>query len=238
MRGEGGVDGRDHVVLILLVPDVVFLRGCVGVLVHGCEVGHGQQRAVGRRIWVVRDVHAAKGTSAAMATDVVAVHDVAVGEDVSKHAFRSKLAIALYRSGGGFSCLAWCFAYLCEIFAGRALRQWLVRMQEGTGFASLAGTLAIELARYVRGTLVVGGAARAGKAQVTHVCAMPVSVAAHATMRPGWHGHGPVGVGHGGAGVVSEVGRGAVGHTGILLRDGGGRRVELVGERVLLDWWG
>jgi hypothetical protein len=68
---------------------------------------------------------------------------------------------------------------------------------------------------------------------------MSVSVATHATMRPARHGHGAVRVRarHSGGRVLSEVGGWAVGHTGSLLRDGG-RRTELVGERVLLDWWG
>ena len=125
MGGKGGVDGGNHVVLVLVV-DVVVLEG-VGVgWLHAAHVClHGQQRAVDRQLLVMGDVHAAKVTGS-----VSAVDDMAVWQDVSQGALLAKLAVAL-----------------CEVLARRALRQRLVRVQKGTGLACLACALAVELAR-------------------------------------------------------------------------------------------
>jgi hypothetical protein len=101
MRRKGGVDGGDHVVLVLLVRVVVVHAVCVAGL-HVCL--HGEQRAVGRELGGVGDVHATEVPSAAAAATVVPVHDVAVGQDVGEGAFLAKLAVAL----GGLA------AALCE----------------------------------------------------------------------------------------------------------------------------
>jgi hypothetical protein len=69
----------------------------------GCEMGHGQQRAVGRGVGMMWDVHAAERPSAAVGVTVgatvgayvVPIYDVAVGEDVGEHALVTELAIAL-----------------------------------------------------------------------------------------------------------------------------------------------
>lgn len=88
-------------------------------------------------------------------------------------------------------------------------------------------------------TLVVGRAARAPKAHVAQVCSMSMSVTGGHAAR---HGHGPVAVcaRHGavGGGLVSEVGRGAVGDARGIGVQGRGGRIQLVSERVLLEWWG
>lgn len=91
MRGEGGVDGGDHVVLVLL-GDIVVLDG-VGVAgLHAAHVClHGEQRAVHGQLLVVGNVHAAK-----VATGVSAVDDMAVGEDVGEGALLAKLAVSLW----------------------------------------------------------------------------------------------------------------------------------------------
>lgn len=95
MGGESGVDCWYHVILILLIADIVLLGWRVLVLVDGCEVGHGQQGAVRRRLWVVWDVHAAEMTSTGMSADVISIYDVTVGENVSKHALWTELAVPL-----------------------------------------------------------------------------------------------------------------------------------------------
>jgi hypothetical protein len=90
----------------------------------------------------VWNVHAAEVSSAAA---IVAVHDMPVGQDVGKGAFLTKLAVALaYVS----KCLANVrrVCHLCEVFAGRALGDGLVRVQEWTGFSSLARALPVEFA--------------------------------------------------------------------------------------------
>jgi hypothetical protein len=145
MGREGGVDGRNHVVLVLLV--------CISVLhsvrvawLHGRHVClHGEQRAVRGELRTVWDVHAAEVSSAAA---IVAVHDVAVGQDVGESAFLAELAVAL-------RCVSECLAhvsrigYLCEVLAGRALSYGLVRVQERTGFSSLARALPVEFAGHM-----------------------------------------------------------------------------------------
>jgi len=83
-----------------------------------------------------------------MTPDIAAVHDVAVGEDVGEHALGAELAVSLRllaRAPFGFA-RDW---YLGEVLARCALRQRLVRMQEGTGFAGLASSLAVEFAWHV-----------------------------------------------------------------------------------------
>lgn len=95
-------------------------------------------------------------------------------------------------------------------------------------------------------TLVVRGTARAGKAHVAQVRTVCVGVGGgHATMGPAGDRHRRVGVcvgaGHGAVGRgVSEVCRGAAGDAWRkrVLLQAGGRRVELVGEGVVVKWWG
>lgn len=125
MRREGGVDGGDHVVLASLVRVLVLHA----VRVRGLHVSlHRKQRAVGRELGLVVDVHAAKVCS----TRVVAVHDTAVGEDVGEGAFLAKLAVAL-----------------CEVLARRALSDGLVRVQKRTRLPSLTRALPVEFAGHV-----------------------------------------------------------------------------------------
>ena len=85
VRGEGGVDGGDHVVLVVL--DGVGVAGLHAA--HVCL--HGEQRAVHGQLLVVGNVHAAK-----VATGVSAVDDMAVGEDVGEGALLAKLAVSLW----------------------------------------------------------------------------------------------------------------------------------------------
>jgi len=122
--GEGGVDGGDHVVVVLVG------RVVVG---HGVRVGavclHGEQGAVHGELRRVGNVHAAK-----VAPGAGAVYDMAVGQDVGEGTLGAELAVALG-----------------EVLAGRALRHGLVRVQERAGLAGLACALAIELAGDVRG---------------------------------------------------------------------------------------
>ena len=90
VRGEGGVDGRYHIVLVLGHGVRVFLHWVWIAGLHGRHMGlHGQQRAVHGRFLIV-DVDAAKVASAH-----VAVHDMAVGEDVGESALVAELAVAL-----------------------------------------------------------------------------------------------------------------------------------------------
>lgn len=142
MGGEGCVDGRYHVVLVL--------GHGVGVILHGVWVAglhrghvclHGEQRAVHGRVLVVRDVDAAKVASAQ-----VAVHDMAIGEDVGEGAFVAELAVALDAASARVRGDVWCAAYLGEVLARCPLGHGLVRVQERTGLSSLAGALAVELA--------------------------------------------------------------------------------------------
>lgn len=125
--GEGGVDGGDHVVLGL-GHGVGVVGQRVGVEGRGHVGLHGQQRAVEGRVLAV-DVDAAKVLAAHVLVD-----DMAVGQDVGEGALVAELAVAL-----------------CEVLAGRALRDRLVRVQEGTRLAGLARALAVELARDVGG---------------------------------------------------------------------------------------
>jgi len=74
----------------------------------------------------VVDVHAGEGALLAV------VHDMAVGQDVGEGALLAEFAVALG-----------------EVLAGRALRQRLVRVQEGAGLARLARALPVEFAGHV-----------------------------------------------------------------------------------------
>jgi len=90
VRGESGVDGRYHVVLVLGHGVWVVLHGVLVAGLHGRHVClHRQQRAVHRRLLVV-DVDATE-----VAPARVAVHDMAVGQDVGEGAFVAELAVAL-----------------------------------------------------------------------------------------------------------------------------------------------
>jgi hypothetical protein len=91
MGREGGIDRGNHVVLVLLVGVSVLHAVRVGGL-HVCL--HGEQRAVGRQLGAVWNVHAPKVASTS--SGIMAVDNVTVGQDVSKGAFGAKLAVALY----------------------------------------------------------------------------------------------------------------------------------------------
>jgi hypothetical protein len=94
-------------------------------------------------------------------------------------------------------------------------------------------------ARAAAPTLVVWGAACAVEACFAHVAAMPVSVG-HAPAR---NGHGPIAVRarHCTVGsVVAQVARGPARDLRRVGGEGGGGRVELVGEGTVRQvlWWG
>jgi hypothetical protein len=93
----------------------------------------------------VWNVHAAKMSSAAA---IVAVHDVAVGQDVSESAFLAEFAVALRCVSEGLAYVSR-IGHLCEVFAGRALGDGLVRVQEWTGFPRLARALPVEFAGHM-----------------------------------------------------------------------------------------
>ena len=141
---EGGINGGDHVVLILLVG-VPIMHAIRVAGLHGSHVClHGEQRAVGSELRLVGDMHASEVPAAA----VVTVDDLAVGQDVCESAFVAELAVALrcsqYMPGESKH-----ISDLCEVLARRSLGQRLVRMQERTGFSSLASALSVELAGHV-----------------------------------------------------------------------------------------
>jgi hypothetical protein len=127
MGREGGIDGRNHVVLVLLIR--VFVGH--GIRIAGLHTAHvclhSKQRAVHRQLLVVWDVHAAK-----VSTGVSAVHDMAIGEDMGECAFLAELAVSL-----------------CKILAGRSLSQWLIGVQEWTSLPGLTCALSVELAGHV-----------------------------------------------------------------------------------------
>jgi hypothetical protein len=144
MRRKGSVDGRDHVVLVLLVGVVVVHAVRVAWL-HVCL--HGEQGAVWRKLGTVWDVHATKVASTAA---VVPVHDMAVGQDVGKGAFLAELAVALKSPMLAWNCsIENELSDLGKILAGRALSQRLVGMQKRACLSSLAGALPVEFARHM-----------------------------------------------------------------------------------------
>lgn len=149
MGREGGVDGGDHVVLVLLVRETVMHAVRIGGLHRRHVCLHGEQRAVGSELRLVWNVHATKVPSAAA---IVAIDDMTVGQDVCEGAFLAKLAVTLeYSQYTSSQSQQMQMSHLCEVLAGRTLRQRLVRMQERTGFSSLAGALSVELAGHVGG---------------------------------------------------------------------------------------
>jgi hypothetical protein len=90
LRSEGGINGRYHVVLWFLLGEVIFLER---VLILGRHMRlHWQERAVGRRLRMVRDIDTAKVLSA---TIVVSIDNGAIGEDVGEGALGAELAVSL-----------------------------------------------------------------------------------------------------------------------------------------------
>jgi hypothetical protein len=89
MGREGGVDGGNHVVLVLLVGVAVLHAVRVGGL-HVCL--HCEQGAIGWELGTVWNIHAPKGSPS---SGIMAVYNVTVGQDVGEGAFGPKLAIAL-----------------------------------------------------------------------------------------------------------------------------------------------
>lgn len=85
-------------------------------------------------------IHAAE-----MSSSIAAVHYLTIWEDVCKSTFVTKLAVSLYAVSAKVCSVA-LDEYLCEVFAGRTFGDWLVRVQEGTSFASLTCALPVELA--------------------------------------------------------------------------------------------
>ena len=59
-------------------------------------------------------------------TYVVPVHNMSIGEDVGEGAFGSEFAVALCTLSEVNSRIPTRMSYLCEVFAGRTLRQRLV----------------------------------------------------------------------------------------------------------------
>lgn len=92
MRGEGGVDGGDHVVLVLGHGVRVVMERVLVARLHWSQVSlHSQQRAVWVGLLIV-DVDAAEVASAHVGVD-----DMAIGEDVGQGALVTELAVALMR---------------------------------------------------------------------------------------------------------------------------------------------
>ena len=91
MGRESGVDGRDEVVLVLLVRVLVW----DGVGVAGLHAAHvclySEQRAVHGKLLVMWYVHAVEMST----TGIAAVDDMAVGEDMGEGAFLAKFAVSL-----------------------------------------------------------------------------------------------------------------------------------------------
>ena len=90
VRGEGGVDGGDHVVLRLGHSVRVVLGGILVAGLHGRHVRlHGQQGAVHGRFLIV-NINAAEVASAHVGVD-----DMAVRQNMGEGALVAELAVAL-----------------------------------------------------------------------------------------------------------------------------------------------